>query len=177
MWAVMKVRKLVILHGRPKTNFVWLGVTKLAFTRPLLENSHSLSFLYSRKMWMGLKGVASNWHCLKENDVDCPGECTEMDAKQCTAFELCFSSSKQLVGFFRKYSDNINISDCCLFRSCYYSCYANAINNQYKELYPRMMIDSTGKTRAAKGFEAFILTFAILCKPTKLYKNVMKAGL
>jgi hypothetical protein len=128
-------------------------------------------------MWMGLKGVASNWHCLKENDVDCPGECTEMDAKQCTAFELCFSSAKQLVGFFRKYSDNINISDCCLFRSCYYSCYANAINNQYKELYPRMMIDSTGKTRAAKGFEGFLLTITILCKTTKFYKNMMQAGL
>jgi hypothetical protein len=91
----MKVSKLVVLHGRPKTNFVWLGVTKLAFAGPLLEsatavifrkrqNSHYLSFLYSLKIWTGLKGMASNRPCLNENDVDSPGECIEMDAKQCT---------------------------------------------------------------------------------------------
>jgi hypothetical protein len=48
------------------------------------QNSHSLSFLYSLKMWTGLKGMASNWHCLNENNVDSPGEYIEMDAKQCT---------------------------------------------------------------------------------------------
>jgi hypothetical protein len=33
----MKVRKPVILYGRAKTNFIWLGVTKLAFAGPVLE--------------------------------------------------------------------------------------------------------------------------------------------
>jgi hypothetical protein len=48
------------------------------------QDFHSLSFLYSQKMWTGLKGAASNWHCLNENNVGCPGECIKMDAKQCT---------------------------------------------------------------------------------------------
>jgi hypothetical protein len=39
------------------------------------------------------------------------------------------------------------------------------------------MIDLNGKTRAAKGSEGFIFTFAILYKMTKFYKNIMKAGL
>ncbi len=138
MWAVMKVRKLVILHGRPKTNFVWLGVTKLAFTRPLLENSHSLSFLHSLKMWTGLKGMASNWHRLNENDVDCSGDCIKMDAKQCTlnrnfpwqskSLDLFLGGSTRTISisrmadFFAAFfhqlitSDNQNISN----DSCYY---------------------------------------------------------